>query len=114
MLTKVENSYNISMKSNKRGEKHGNDKRQNPWYCKRERESYTLVNRSSVLKLAKTVALCLLFKNINMNTKTEIKPIQWLFIAVFFAVQFLEKNFISCRKYSYKNKYKTKSRNDKQ
>ena len=41
----------------------------------RERESYTLVNRSSVLKLAKTVALCLLFKNINMNTKTEIKPI---------------------------------------
>ncbi len=41
----------------------------------RERESYTLVNRSSVLNLAKTVALCLLFKNINMNTKTEIEPI---------------------------------------
>lgn len=36
---------------------------------------YTLVNRSSVLNLAKTVALCLLFKNINMNTKTEIEPI---------------------------------------
>lgn len=41
----------------------------------RERESYTLVNRSSVLNLAKTVALCLLLKNINMNTKTEIEPI---------------------------------------
>lgn len=39
------------------------------------RESYTLVNRSSVLNLAKTVALCLMFKNINMNTKTEIEPI---------------------------------------
>ena len=41
----------------------------------RERESYTLVTRSSVLNLAKTVALCLLLKNINMNTKTEIEPI---------------------------------------
>ena len=41
----------------------------------RERESYTLVNGSSVLNLIKAVALCLLFKNINMNTKTEIKPI---------------------------------------
>ena len=41
----------------------------------RERESYTLVNGSSVLNLTKVVTLCLLFKNINMNTKTEIKPI---------------------------------------
>lgn len=41
----------------------------------RERESYTLVNESSVLNLAKVVILCLLLKNINMNTKTEIKPI---------------------------------------
>lgn len=41
----------------------------------RERESYTLVNGSSVLNLTKAVTLCLLFKNINMNTKTEIKPI---------------------------------------
>lgn len=41
---------------------------------KRERESYTLVNKSSLLSLAKTVALCLL-KNINMNKKTEIEPI---------------------------------------
>ena len=40
----------------------------------RERESYTLVNKSSLLSLAKTVALCLL-KNINMNKKTEIEPI---------------------------------------
>ena len=39
------------------------------------RESYTLVNGSSVLNLTKVVILCLLFKNINMNTKTEIKPI---------------------------------------
>ena len=40
----------------------------------RKRESYTLVNKSSLLSLAKTVALCLL-KNINMNKKTEIEPI---------------------------------------
>ena len=40
----------------------------------KERESYTLVNKSSLLSLAKTVALCLL-KNINMNKKTEIEPI---------------------------------------
>ena len=39
----------------------------------RERESYTLVNKSSLLSLAKTVALCLL-ENINMNKKTEIEP----------------------------------------
>ena len=38
------------------------------------RESYTLVNKSSLLSLAKTVVLCLL-KNINMNKKTEIEPI---------------------------------------
>ena len=38
------------------------------------RESYTLVNKSSLLSLAKAVALCLL-KNINMNKKTEIEPI---------------------------------------
>ena len=39
----------------------------------RERESYTLVNKSSLLSLAKTVTLCLL-ENINMNKKTEIEP----------------------------------------
>ena len=38
------------------------------------RESCTLVNKSSLLSLTKTVALCLL-KNINMNKKTEIEPI---------------------------------------
>lgn len=38
----------------------------------RERESYTLVNKSSLLSLAKAVALCLLK---NMNKKTEIEPI---------------------------------------
>ena len=38
------------------------------------RESYALVNKSSLLSLAKTVALCLL-KNINMNKQTEIEPI---------------------------------------
>ena len=38
------------------------------------RESYTLVNKSSLLSLAKTVVLCL-FENINMNKKTEIEPI---------------------------------------
>ena len=37
------------------------------------RESYTLVNKSSLLSLTKTVALCLL-ENINMNKKTEIEP----------------------------------------
>ena len=40
----------------------------------RERESYTLVNKSSLLSLAKTVVLCLP-ENINMNKKTEIEPI---------------------------------------
>ena len=41
------------------------------------RESYTLTNGSSVLNLTKATILCPLFKNINinMNTKTEIKPI---------------------------------------
>ena len=38
------------------------------------RENYTLVNKSSLLSLAKTVALCLL-ENINMNKKTEIEPV---------------------------------------
>ena len=38
------------------------------------REDYTLVNKSSLLSLAKTVALCLL-ENINMKKKTEIEPI---------------------------------------
>ena len=38
------------------------------------RENYTLVNKSSLLSLAKTVELCLL-TNINMNKKTEIEPI---------------------------------------
>ena len=38
------------------------------------REIYTLVNKSSLLSLAKIVGLCLL-KNINMNKKTEIEPI---------------------------------------
>ena len=40
----------------------------------RERESYTLVNKSSLLSLAKRVILCKI-KNINMNKKTEMKPI---------------------------------------
>lgn len=39
-----------------------------------KRESYTLVNKSSLLSLAKAVVLCLL-ENINMNKKTEIEPI---------------------------------------
>lgn len=39
-----------------------------------KREGYTLVNKSSLLSLAKTAALCLL-ENINMNKKTEIEPI---------------------------------------
>ena len=38
------------------------------------RKNYTLVNKSNLLSLAKTVALCLL-KNINMNKKTEIEPV---------------------------------------
>ena len=38
------------------------------------RESYTLVNKSSLLSSVKAVALCLL-ENINMNKKTEIEPI---------------------------------------
>ena len=37
------------------------------------RESYTLVNKSSLLSLAKAVELCLL-TNINMNKKTEVEP----------------------------------------
>ena len=37
------------------------------------REDYTLVDKSSLLSLAKTATLCLL-KNINMNKKTEIEP----------------------------------------
>ena len=38
-------------------------------------ESYTLVNKSGLLSLVKIVALCLIKSiNINMNTKTEIKP----------------------------------------
>ena len=40
----------------------------------KKRESYTLVNKSSLLSLAKAVELCLL-ENINMNKKTEIEPI---------------------------------------
>lgn len=40
----------------------------------RERESYTLVNKRSLLILTKIVKLCLL-TNINMNKKTEIEPI---------------------------------------
>ena len=40
----------------------------------RKRGSYTLVNKSSLLSLAKAVELCLL-KNINMNKKTEIELI---------------------------------------
>ena len=36
------------------------------------RKNYTLVNKSSLLSLAKAVALCLLK---NMNKKTEIEPI---------------------------------------
>ena len=39
------------------------------------RESYTLTNGSSVLNLTKTTILWTIKKNINMNTKTEIKPI---------------------------------------
>ena len=38
------------------------------------RENHTLVNKSSLISLAKTVALCL-FENIKMNKKTEIEPI---------------------------------------
>ena len=40
----------------------------------RERESYTLVNKSSLLSLAKREILCEI-KNINMNKKTEMEPI---------------------------------------
>ena len=49
------------------------------------RESYTLVNKSSLLSLAKTVALCLL-KNINMKKKTEIEPFNGFLLLSFFAV----------------------------
>ena len=38
-----------------------------------KRENYTLINKSSLLSLAKTVVVCLL-ENINMNKKTEIEP----------------------------------------
>ena len=38
-------------------------------------ESYALVNKSSLLNLAKIVELCLIKSiNINLNKKTEIKP----------------------------------------
>ena len=40
----------------------------------RERESYTLVNKSSLLSLVKTVELCL-HVNINMNKEAETEPI---------------------------------------
>ena len=40
----------------------------------RERESYTLVNKSSLLSLAKREILCEI-KNISMNKKTEMEPI---------------------------------------
>ena len=40
----------------------------------RERESYTLVNKSSLLSLAKIVELCLL-TNMNINKKTEVEPV---------------------------------------
>ena len=40
----------------------------------RERESYTLVNKSVLLSLAKRTILCKI-ENINMNKKTEMKPI---------------------------------------
>ena len=49
------------------------------------RESYTLVNKSSLLSLAKSIALCLL-KNINMNKKTEIEPFNGFLLLSFFAV----------------------------
>ena len=51
----------------------------------RERESYTLVNKSSLLSLAETVHyVC--FKNINMNKKTEIEPFNGFLLLSFFAV----------------------------
>ena len=37
-------------------------------------ESYTLVNKSSLLSIAKRAILCKI-KNINMNKKTEMEPI---------------------------------------
>ena len=37
------------------------------------RENCTLVNKSSLISLAKTAILCIL-ENINMNKKTEIEP----------------------------------------
>lgn len=51
----------------------------------RERESYTLVNKSSLISLAKIATLCLL-KNINMNKKTEIEPFNGFLLLSFFAV----------------------------
>ena len=38
------------------------------------RENYTLVNKSSLLSIAKRAILCKI-KNINMNKKTEMEPI---------------------------------------
>lgn len=52
---------------------------------KRERESYTLVNKSSLISLDKIATLCLL-KNINMNKKTEIEPFNGFLLLSFFAV----------------------------
>ncbi len=45
---------------------------------KKERESYTLVNKSGLLNLIIATRLCLLkeiYTNIKMNIKTEIEPI---------------------------------------
>ena len=78
MLTKRKSLYIIDIqKKQKRRKKDEKNNQWKPWGCKRERErereSYTLVNKSSLLSLAKTVTLCLL-ENINMNKKTEIEP----------------------------------------
>ena len=51
----------------------------------RERKNYTLVNKSSLLSLVKTVELCLL-ENINMNKKTEIEPFNGFLLLSFFDV----------------------------
>ena len=40
----------------------------------RERESYTLENKSGLLNLSTSKTLCTL-RNININKKTEIEPI---------------------------------------
>ena len=52
---------------------------------KRERESYTLVNKSSLISLDKIATLCLL-KNINMNKKTVKEPFNGFLLLSFFAV----------------------------